>query len=126
MNVKYPMAENQTEHRPPLTMFRRAGALLLVSGHGAVNSLGEFQGDDFETQFHFTMEQLRGTLQEAGVDFLDVLSVRSYVQNASDLPLYNELYRRYFADPFPARTTIVNCLPPGLLFEIECIAHTKE
>ncbi len=126
MSAKYPMSENQTEHRPPLSMFRRVGALLLVSGHGAVNARGEFQGNDFESQFRFTMEQLRGTLREAGADFADVVSVRSYVQNPADLPRYNQLYREYFAEPFPARTTIVNCLPSGLLFEIECIAHSEE
>ena len=126
INAKYPMAENQTEHRPPLAMFRRAGALLFISGHGAVNASGEFLGDNFESQFHYTMEQLRGTLQEADADFADVISVRSYVQNPADLPLYNQLYRQYFSEPFPARTTIVNCLPPGLLFEIECVAHHEE
>jgi 2-iminobutanoate/2-iminopropanoate deaminase len=44
------------------------------------------------------------------------------VADAADLPTYNRLYREYFSEPFPARTTITNCLPPGLLFEIECIA----
>jgi 2-iminobutanoate/2-iminopropanoate deaminase len=37
------------------------------------------------------------------------------------VPLYNELYREYFTEPYPARTTITNCLPKSLHFEIECI-----
>jgi 2-iminobutanoate/2-iminopropanoate deaminase len=32
------------------------------------------------------------------------------------------LYRTYFSAPFPARTTIVNCLGEALLFEIEVVA----
>lgn len=125
MSFKYPMAQDQTEHRPPLSMFRRAGDLIFIAGHGAVNERGEFIGDDFSTQFHATMEQLQSTLRQAGVDFNDVVSVRCYVQQSADLPLYNRLYPQYFDEPFPARTTVTNCLPPGLLFEIECVAETK-
>jgi 2-iminobutanoate/2-iminopropanoate deaminase len=53
------------------------------------------------------------------------VSIRGYVQKESDLPAYNQLYREYFNEPFPARTTIVNCLPTGLLFEIDAIAQAR-
>jgi 2-iminobutanoate/2-iminopropanoate deaminase len=40
-----------------------------------------------------------------------------------DFPAYNEVYREYFSEPFPARTTIGVILAPGLLFEIEAVAR---
>ena len=122
MSFKYPMAEGQTQHAPPLAMFRQAGNLIFISGHGAVNKRGEFVGDSFEEQFRETMQRLADTLRQAGTDFTQVVKVSSYVADPADLPTYNCLYREYFSEPFPARTTITNCLPPGLLFEIECIA----
>ena len=72
------------------------------------------------------MEQMRVTLHAAGVDFKDVVMVRGYVQKPANLPLYNKLYREYFAEPYPARTTLVSCLPVGLEFEIDCVAISKE
>jgi 2-iminobutanoate/2-iminopropanoate deaminase len=121
--MKYPMADGQTEHRPPLSMYRRSGNFVFVAGHGAVNNKGEFIGDDFETQFRETIRLLKITFDEAKIDFSNIISVRSYVQNPQDLPLYNQLYREYFVEPYPTRTTITSCLPPGLLYEIECVVE---
>lgn len=120
------MSQGQARHKPPLQMWKRAGGLIFVSGHGCVNGDGEFLSDEFEGQYRYTMDRLGQTLAKAGARFADVVNVRCYVQNPSDIPRHNELYREYFADPFPTRTTIVNCLPPGLLFEIECVAQPRE
>ncbi len=125
MAQKYPMAEGQTRHVVPLSMARRVGNTLYVSGHGAVNEAGEFVSDTFEGQMRYTMEQLQKTLEAEGVTLRQVVMVRSYVQNPANIPLYNKLYREYFSEPYPARTTIVNCLPPGLEFEIDCIAERE-
>jgi 2-iminobutanoate/2-iminopropanoate deaminase len=43
------------------------------------------------------------------------------LKNASDFPRYNELYRQYFKPPYPARTTITECLG-AVQVEIDCIA----
>jgi len=55
-----------------------------------------------------------------------VIQTRNYVRDASDLVQYNALYREYFSTPFPARTTITNCLSEALRYEIECIAVAIE
>ena len=119
------MAEGQTQHVLPLSMARRVGNMLYVSGHGAVNGAGEFVSEKFEEQMRYTMEQLRATLAQEGATFADVVIVRSYVQHSDNIPLYNRIYREYSSEPYPARTTLVTCLPPGLEFEIDCIAEKK-
>ena len=81
MALKYPMAEGQTRHAPPLSMVRCIGTVLYVAGHGAVNEQGEFVSDDFEEQMHYTMEQLRATLAQEEATFAEVVMVRGYVQN---------------------------------------------
>jgi 2-iminobutanoate/2-iminopropanoate deaminase len=122
---KYPMAEGQEKHVLPLSWFQKSGDLVFISGHGAVDENGQFVSDDFEAQMRWTMDRLKETMENAGVGIHQVIQVRGYVQNAADIPLYNRLYREYFVEPYPARTTIVNCLPPGLLFEIDCIADAS-
>lgn len=106
----------------PLSPFRRVGDTVYVAGQGAVNEKGEYTSRDFEDQFRDTLANVEKVLAQAGVGLSDVVQVRGYVQHSDDLPLYNHLYREYFSEPFPARTTIVNCLPAGLLFEIDCVA----
>jgi 2-iminobutanoate/2-iminopropanoate deaminase len=64
-------------------------------------------------------------LEAAGSDLAHVVQTRNYVRDAEDLPLYNQLYRELFPSPKPARTTITNCLPPSLRYEIEVIAVKK-
>jgi 2-iminobutanoate/2-iminopropanoate deaminase len=120
---KYPMAEGQEKHTLPLSWVRESGNIVFISGHGAVDENGNFVSPWFEGQMRYTMEQLRRTLNGVGLNFTHVIQVRSYVQHQADIPLYNQLYREYFTEPYPARTTIVNCLPSGLLFEIDCIAE---
>jgi 2-iminobutanoate/2-iminopropanoate deaminase len=115
----------QSEVKLPIANFRQIGETIYISGQGAVGPGGVYVCGDFAGQFRYTMEQLVKALEEAGVGLEDVVSIRGYVQRESDLPAYNQLYREYFREPFPARTTIVNCLPTGLLFEIDAIAQAR-
>ena len=61
-------------------------------------------------------------LEAAGSDLAHVVQTRNYVRDAGDLPIYNQLYREYFPAPSPARTTITNCLPASIRYEIEAVA----
>jgi 2-iminobutanoate/2-iminopropanoate deaminase len=122
---QYPMEAGQAKMNLPLRMYVRVGETIHVAGHGAVDENGQFVSETFEGQFRYTMEALRKTLQSAGADFSDVVMARGYVRNPANLPLYNRLYREYFTEPYPARTTLTGCLPEGLEFEIDCVAVVK-
>jgi 2-iminobutanoate/2-iminopropanoate deaminase len=47
------------------------------------------------------------------------------VRDPANVARYNELYREYFSAPYPSRTTITNCLPPILHYEVEAVAVAK-
>lgn len=126
MKDGYPMGAGQQKLNLPLRLFVRVGNQVFVAGHGAVDENGRFVSDTFEGQFRYTMERIGETLQAAGADFRQVVMVRGYVRDPANLPLYNALYREYFSEPYPARTTLTGCLPPGLEFEIDCIAVVEE
>ena len=123
--VTYPRAANTPVSHLPFSPAVRVGDVVYVSGQASVDASGKIVSDTFEGEFRRSIENMRLVLQAAGCDLQDVVQTRNYVREAADVPRYNELYREYFSAPFPARTTITNCLPPTLKYEVECVAVAK-
>ena len=72
------------------------------------------------------LENARLILTAAGVTFRDVVQVRSYVARPEDLAEYNQIYREFFSEPYPTRTTIVECLGKALKYEVEMVAYAGD
>lgn len=124
--VSYPKDANTPTSHLPFSPAVQVGDVLYISGQASVDATGKIVSDTFEGEFRRSVENLRNVLESAGSDLEHVVQTRNYVRDAADVPLYNQLYREYFKAPFPARTTITNCLPPTLKFEIECVAVVKK
>jgi len=120
--VSYPNNPDTPTSHLPFSPAVVVGELIFVSGQASVDAAGKIVGDTFEGEFRRSVENLRKVLEAAGSDLAHVVQTRNYVRDAADVPRYNELYREYFSAPFPARTTITNCLPPMLRYEIEAVA----
>jgi 2-iminobutanoate/2-iminopropanoate deaminase len=125
-NVTYPRDPDTPVSHLPFSPAVRVGDLIFVSGQASVDATGKIVPDTFEGEFRRSVENLRKVLETAGSDLQHVVQTRNYVRDAVNVPRYNELYREYFTEPFPARTTITDCLPPTLHFEIECVAVPRE
>ena len=106
----------------PFSPAIRVGNLLFVSGQASTDENGAIVADSFEGEFRRSVENLRRILQDAGTDINAVVRICAYVRDPDNLGLYNRLYREYFSAPYPARTTLTNCLPESLQFEIDCVA----
>ncbi|MBL9143963.1 MAG: RidA family protein [Verrucomicrobiaceae bacterium] len=124
--VSYPQDASTPTSHLPFSPCVQVGELLFVSGQASVDEKGAIVGDSFEGEFRRSVENLRKVLESAGSDLQHVVQTRNYVRDAVDVPLFNQLYREYFSAPFPARTTITNCLPPTLRFEIEAVAVKRK
>jgi enamine deaminase RidA (YjgF/YER057c/UK114 family) len=61
---------------------------------------------DFELQLRQTMRNLLDGLEEAGMDFSDVVWANVYLKDLKDYDKMNNLYRTFFTNDFPARTTL--------------------
>ena len=120
--VSYPQLKDTPTSHLPFSACVVVGDLIFVSGQASVDKAGKIITDTFEGEFRRSIENVRLVLEAAGSDLAHVVQTRNYVRDAANLPLYNQLYREYFKAPFPARTTITNCLPPTLKYEIECVA----
>ena len=107
----------------PFSPAVRAGPFVFVSGQASTDEKGGLILESFEAEMRRSMEHVKTILRAAGLDLRHVVQVRSYVTDPADLPEYNRLYREYFSEPFPARTTITKCLGK-VKFEIDVVAYT--
>jgi enamine deaminase RidA (YjgF/YER057c/UK114 family) len=58
-----------------------------------------------------TMRNQLDNLEEAEMDFSQVVSTTVYLDNVADLPAFNEVYGKYFRGTLPAQTTIQQIAP---------------
>ena len=105
----------------PYTPAVRIGSI--VAGSGQVGITGEgvvLDGVGAQTRQAFT--NLLAHLASAGASADDVISVRVFLTDVDHFDAMNQVYREFFAEPFPARSTIYVGLPPGFLVEIDAMA----
>jgi enamine deaminase RidA (YjgF/YER057c/UK114 family) len=62
-------------------------------------------------QLRQTMRNLLDNLEEAGMNFDQVVSTNVYLDDLSDTPAFDEVYAQYFNHVLPARTTIAQIAP---------------
>jgi 2-iminobutanoate/2-iminopropanoate deaminase len=123
--IEYPKAADTPVSHLPFSPATRVGDLIFVSGQASVDATGRIVPDTFEGEMRRSIENLAKVLADSGSDLAHVVQTRNYVRDADDLAAFNRIYRDFFVEPYPARTTITNCLPPALRFEIECVAVVK-
>ena len=82
------------------------GDTLYLSAKDAyVPGLGLFT-PDLDVQTRLSMRNLLDGLEEADMDFSDVVSSTVYMREMKDADQVHGLYGTFFKDPFPARTTL--------------------
>ncbi|MFV0390038.1 MAG: Rid family hydrolase [Pyrinomonadaceae bacterium] len=115
------------ELKLPFSHAVRVDNFVFISGQASVDlSSGEIISGTLAEEVGQSMQNLRTILENAGAQWEDIVKVGCFVRRNEDLAEFNVLYRQYFCEPFPARTTVTNCLPPSLLFEIDCVAVIKK
>jgi 2-iminobutanoate/2-iminopropanoate deaminase len=108
----------------PFSVGVRHGDLLYLSGQVAQDpATGRLIDSDVAGQTDRILRNIATALDAAGMDLGDVLRVGVYLTRMADFAAMNEVYGRYFAEPYPARTTIaVAALPLGAVVEIDLVA----
>ena len=80
-----------------------------------------------EEQTEQTLRNLAAVLEAAGSDMSHVLKTTVFLADMNDFAAMNEVYRRHFKDPPPARSTVqVARLPRDARIEIEAVALVKK
>jgi len=109
----------------PYSQAIKTGSTLYVSGQiPLVPETGEMISDDIAKATDRVMKSIWAILNEAGMDFSNVVKCSIFVINLKDFPIINATYEKYFEYDAPARETIeVKALPKGAIVEISCIAE---
>jgi 2-iminobutanoate/2-iminopropanoate deaminase len=125
MQFRYVRPEDYAEGPLPYSPGVAVGQFLFVAGQASVDTSGTIVSDTFDGEMRRTFKNLIAVLEADGLSLGDVVQVRGYVNNESDLDVYNRLYAEFFSPPYPARTTLVGCLGTRLKFEIDVVACRK-
>ena len=111
---------------PPLSRSRTHGHVVYTSGQVGIAADGSVP-ENFAGQFRIAMENLRAVLADAGASFDTVLKTTVFLVDRGHAGEMNALYTESFAEPRPARSTIITELVrPELLFEIEAVASVED
>jgi 2-iminobutanoate/2-iminopropanoate deaminase len=101
------------------------GNLVFVGGQGPFTVDGQQVTEDFPAQVRATLNNVSEILKSSGSSLSDVLKVNIFITDLGNMPALNEVYREFFTEPFPVRTTVQVGLP-GFDVEIEVVAAVRD
>jgi 2-iminobutanoate/2-iminopropanoate deaminase len=102
-----------------------ANSFVFISGQGPVNPETGTMPDAFADQVRQTLKNVQTILEAAGSSLDDVVKVNAYVTDLTRFAEFNDVYKEFFQDDPPARTTVATALL-GILVEVDCIAAIRE
>ena len=108
----------------PYSSALRAGQLLFISGQVPIDpATGEMVTGDVAAQTRRVLENIGALLTAGGLTYADLVRTTVFLADINDFAAMNEVYRTYFTEPYPARSTIEAArLPREARIEIDAIA----
>jgi 2-iminobutanoate/2-iminopropanoate deaminase len=97
--------------------------LLYISGQGPIDPRsGNLIKGSIEDETRVTLENIKAIVEDAGAKMKDILKVTCYLSDLSEFARFNAVYKDFFPDNPPARTTIQAAkLPMDIKIEIDAI-----
>ena len=83
-----------------------AGGFLFLAGQGPFDASGARVGTTVAEQVRQVLSNLDAVARAAGGSLVDAVRVGMYISDMAQFDEMDAEYRRFFADPMPARTTI--------------------
>ena len=112
--VRYP-----SELPFPFSRAVRAADFLMLSGQVPMTPQGEVVRGTIQEQTQAVMERIGETLKLCGADFSQVVKATVWLSDMAHFAGFNEVYRRYFDQGLPVRSTVTAGLALGVDVEIE-------
>ena len=107
----------------PYSQAIEVGGFLFTSGQIPLDPKGGEMPADIADQTRRVMNNLKAVLDEAGMDFSNVVKTTVFITDLADFGVVNEVYGSFFGDNPPARSCVqVAALPKGAKIEVELIA----
>ena len=103
-----------------------SGEFVFVAGQGPVNpETNQIESGDIKSETRLALRNVRSILQAAGSSFKDAVRIGVFLADINDFQAMNEVFREFFPEDPPARTT-VGCILPKIKVEIDCIARVRK
>lgn len=125
MSRSTPRPEGVAVPKAPYSPVVVSGDLVYTAGQVGFDEQGELVPGGIAPQTRRALENLTACLHAGGCELGDVLKVNAYLADLGDFESFNGVYREFFHEPYPARTTVGVALPGGLLVEIEAVARIR-
>jgi 2-iminobutanoate/2-iminopropanoate deaminase len=116
--------QNAPQPLGPYSQGIKTGDFLFVSGQGPIDpKTGKMVELDIEKQTRQVLQNIKAIVEAGGFSLMDVVKVSIFLKNASDFQKMNEVYKTFFQEKPPTRTTLqAEFVAPGMLIEVEAIA----
>jgi 2-iminobutanoate/2-iminopropanoate deaminase len=98
-----------------------ANGLVYVSGQGPVDPQTGEMRSSFADQVRQALRYVNTILLAVGTDLTQAVKVNAYLSDATRFAEFDAVYREFFSDEPPARTTVA-CQLSGIMVEIDCTA----
>ena len=110
----------------PYSQAVMTGNLIFISGQVPINpQTGDVVSGSIEDQANQVIENIRNICEAADRDLGDIVKLSIFLTDLGNFSIVNEVMKKYFSEPYPARATIeVSGLPLGVDVEIEAIVIT--
>jgi 2-iminobutanoate/2-iminopropanoate deaminase len=108
----------------PYSSALRADPFLFISGQVPFDaSTGEMVGGNISAQTRQVLENIGALLKAGGLSYTHVVRTTVFLADMDDFAAMNEVYRTFFVEPYPARSTVQAArLPRDARIEIDAIA----
>ena len=124
---KFEKVDGVPAPRAPYSTYTQVGNLIFVAGQVAMEPQTQKTPKSFAEQLHLILKNLKTILESAGSSLENILKTTVFLKDLSNYGEYNEIYRQYFKNGFPARSTVIaDLVHEDFLIEIEAIAWTTE
>lgn len=103
-----------------------AGGFVFVAGQGPINpKTQKMELGDVKSETRLELTNISNILRAANSSMEDVAKVSVFLADLNDFEAMNEVYREFFKDNYPVRTTVQAVLRTGRKIEIDCIARVN-
>jgi 2-iminobutanoate/2-iminopropanoate deaminase len=103
-----------------------SGIFLFVSGQGPLDpATGQVVAGDFGAQARRTFANVQCIVEGARGNLADTVKVNVYLRNIAHFAEMNRIYREFFSEPWPARTTVQSELTEAEI-EVDAIVVLPE
>jgi 2-iminobutanoate/2-iminopropanoate deaminase len=124
MSIERIFPKGTPSARGPYSPAVRAGDFIYVSGQVPIDpETDQLSTGDIHHETRLTLENIRRILEGCGATMQDVVKCSVFLLDAREFAQMNEVYKEFFGDTRPARTTVEVRFAAPIRVEIDCVAY---